>query len=663
MIRSFRSKLSSGLMLGFLGIAVLAIVVTGFGTGGVGGLPTAGAGGATLVEVGGEEIGEDDLSRAINRELNNARQQNPQLDMTQFLGAGAFEAILNQLIVARAIWSYGRDQGLIVSDRMIDAVIANIPAFRNFAGQFDDATFRQALQAQGMTEAQLRQDVAHFLMQRQLQLPIGLGARVPDSIAVQYASLLLERRRGTIGVVPTEAMGEGAAPTNAELAAFYTGNRARYTVPERRVLRYAVLGRERVAAAAQATDAEIAAHYRENAARYAGSENRTLQQVVLPDEAAARAFAARVQSGTAFAQAASAAGFGASDIALGQQTSEQFANLTNAQVASAVFSAAQGAVVGPLRSELGWHVVRVEAINRSAGRPLEAVRGEIAAEIGRRKLEDALGTLAGRIDERIGDGASFEEIARAEQLAVVETPPITETGAVLNAQYQAPPELATILRGAFQVDPEEPTPVVETITPNERYALVSVARVIPAAVPPLREIAPRVRADLIRQRAADRARVIAERIVRQVNGGMPVRQAFAQAGVRLPSPQPVDARRFDVTQRQNVPPPLVMLFSIPQGRARQLEAPNGAGWFVVHLEQRTPGLASCPPQQGQQPAAQQSEGCRLIEAARRQFSAESGGEYTEQFARAVQAGVEIRRNEDAIRQARQRLQAGSGAAQ
>jgi peptidyl-prolyl cis-trans isomerase D len=665
MLRTFRSKTTSWLMLGFLGLAVLSLVFTDMG-GGLGGLGGLGGqpqdGRETLVEVGDEEIQAAELERLIRRQLEIARQQNPELELGQFLAAGAWDGILNQLVVSRALAAFGRANGLTVSDRMIDRVIANIPEFRNFTGQFDENTYRAALERQRMTEAQLRDEIGNFLMQRQLQMPIGLAARMPESVAVQYASLMLERRRGTIGVVPVEAVGQGIAPGPQEVAAFYQQNRTRYTVSERRVVRYALIGREQVAAQSAATDEEIQAYYRQNAQRYGGSETRTLQQVVLPDEAAARQFVQRAGGGASFAAAAQQAGFGASDIALGQQSREQFTNLTNAEVANAVFSAQQGAVVGPLRSELGWHVVRVEGITRANARPVETVRAEIAAEIERRKFQDALGTLITRMEERAGDGASFEEIVRQERLAMVETPPVTATGQAPGAQWQAPPELQPLLRGAFQIDPEDPTPAIETITPNERFAFVSVARVVPASVPPLAEIAERVRADLVRQRANERARQIAARIVERINSGIPVARAFAEAGVRLPAPQPVNARRVDVAQGgRQVPPPLVMLFSIPEGRARQLQAPNGAGWFVVHLEQRTAGQASCPrgqnPQQQQQQQA--NEGCSLIQAARQEFSGQAGSEYTEQFARAAQQGIGVRRDEQAIARARQRLTAGT----
>ena len=49
-------------------------------------------------------------------------------------------------------------------------------------------------------------------------------------------------------------------------------------------------------------------------------------------------------------------------------------------------------------------------------------------------------------------------------------------------------------------------------------------------------------------------------------------------------------RRLEISRaNQQVPPPLLTLFSLPQGRARVLAAPERSGWFVVLHAQRTPG--------------------------------------------------------------------------
>lgn len=640
MISSIRKSLKSFAMMAILAIALIALVVTGFGTGGMGGI-TPGASEAELVRVEGDAITEAELSDQVNRQLRRAQQEQPDLAMEGFLAQGAFEEILSQLIAGRAVAAFGRDQGLAATQRMVDREILAIPAFRNFAGQFDEQAFRGILRQEGITEAQLRRDIAEQLMQRQLLLPIAGGARTPDAVALQYASLLLERRRGTIGVVPSEAFAQGIAPTAEEVAAFYQQNRGRYTVPERRVIRYALLGREQVAGDVQASDQEIEAYYRDNAATYGGQETRSLSQVVLRDEAAARAFMARLREGASFQQAASQAGFSASDIAFPNQSRSEFANVASPAVADAAFSAAQGAVAGPVRSELGFHIVRVESISAAGAQPLAAVRGEIREQIEARKLQDALGGLVNRVEDRLAEGADLAEVARAEGLTLRETPPVTASGQAPDAQWQAPAELAALLRDGFEMDADADAAVV-TVEPNQRFAAMDVARILPAAPPPLEQIQAQVRQDLIRRRASERARAVAQGLVEGINGGTAPRQAFAGADVSLPAPQPVDARRLDISQSgEQVPPPLALMFSMAQGTAKLLEAPNQAGWFVVHLEERIAGDAAEEPQ--------------LIQATRQQFNQVAGDELAQQFMRAVQSSLDVRRNDRNIDRARQRL--------
>src|SRR6185436_8606035 len=193
-----------------------------------------------------------------------------------------------------------------------------------------------------VTEAQLRDDISRSLMQRQLLAPAALGVRVPDGIVRQYAALALERRRGSVGVVPFQLMAQGINPTDAELTQFYTRNRAAFTDPERRIVKYALMGREQITQNVTPTEAEIQGVYNHNAAVYGPRESRTLQSIVLPTQAAAQAFAQRVRGGTDFAAAASAAGFSAGDITFANQQRAQFATATAGPVADAAFGAAQG---------------------------------------------------------------------------------------------------------------------------------------------------------------------------------------------------------------------------------------------------------------------------------------------------------------------------------
>lgn len=644
MIAGFRKSLRSWATVALLFIALVAIVVTGFGTGGFGGLGSLSGGGASpadvLATVEGEQIKASEVSDLVNREYAAARAQEPNLQMTDFLARGVYDQTLNQLVSFAAIRHYAAARGLAVSDDMVDRAITNIPAFRNFTGQFDANTFRQMLQNQNMTEEWFRNDIRSRLMQRQLLAPIALGARVPQGVAREYANLLFERRQGSVGELSVQTFAAGINPTDAELEAFYRQFRQAFSEPERRVIRYALIGPQQVGAAGAATEAEIARVYRANQGRFGARETRTLQHLPLATEQQARQAAQRLRGGASFAEVASGLGFAASDLTYANQSRDAFAGQVSPEVAQAAFATAQGQVAGPVRAGGQFHVVRVESVATLPGRSLEQARPEIVRFIEQRKRVEALNDLVTRIEEQLTDETPFEQVAREAGLTIVTTPAISAAGqAPAGTAWQAPPELAAFLGNAFAQDAEDLEPVVETLPGNVGFAMVEVQRVEPAAPPALAQIRERVRAAFIQRRALERAKAAAEAIARRINAGTPIAQAFAQAQPALPALRAVNMRRVDIAPNNQTPTPdLITLFSLPQGRARAVQMPGRAGYFVVFHAQRTPGDASGTPQ--------------LIEVTRQQFSQTAGEELAQQFVRSVELRSDVSRDDAAIRRAR-----------
>ena len=641
MIRFFRRALSSWIVIGLFGIILVAFIVTGIeAPGSMGG----GASGDTVAKVGSRKISSSELIQRVQLTQENLRQEQPGLDLATFVKDGGVDMVAGQLVGAAAVEEWARKQGITASKRLVDGTIASIPAFRGPTGQFDEQVFRSALAQQRVSEQQFRRDLSGDAIRRQVLMPVAGGARAPRGLVTPYASLMLDKRDGQIGVVPVSAVRDGAAPTDAQLAAFYKANEAAYTIPERRVIRYALIGPEAVAGQTTPTAAEIEAYYKQNSANYAAREIRSLSQVILPDEAAAKAFAAKLASGTSFASAAKAAGFTPADTAIGERTQQQLAGLASEEVARAAYAAPANGTTQPLRTPLGWHIVHVDAVKQTAQRPLEAVRAEIAAELGRQKAEEARTALIDRIDDEIAEGGSFDEVVKSFGLTAATTPPLLEDGiAPTQPDYKLPADVQPLLRAAFQMTADD-DPAVENLGADQQ-ALLKVAEVIPAAPRPLAEIRAQVVEDFQNDRALAKARDIARSILAKTKTGVPLAKAIADAGVRLPAPQRAVGRQIDIPQDQPVPPPVALLFRMSPGTADMVEIPGGQGFFVVQLEKIEKGNVAQMPD--------------LVEAISAEFDGLMSQELGEQFVNALRKDVGVKQNADALSRVKRDLSGSS----
>ncbi len=639
MLSSFRNFSKSK-----VGTVVLGLfLVTIFASFALTDISSLGGGGLTsgsLVKVGDEQVSERDFSTGMERLLANARQQNPEATYATVVSNAP--VLLDQLTDDAAIKAFARSNDLLISRKLIDAEIASLPQTRGLDGNFSQDAYNAFLQQQRLTDATVRRLFEGDIARRLTLGAVATNPRIPVGVATPYASMLLEQRRGELVLVQTAAFRAGLTPTAGDLQTYYEQNKQRYMVPEQRVLRIASIGPEQVADVVP-SEAEIVANYKGNSALYAGRETRVISQAVVPTKAAADAIVARSRAGATFVAATAPAGLAAEDISVGPQTRQQFTALAGNTVANAAFAAAEGAVVGPIRSDLGWHVVRIDDVRTEAGRSLADARAEIVARLTTDKRKEALLDLVGKVEQAIEDGSSLTDAARANGLALVDTPLITGAGIDrANPDYRFPATQELALKGGFALTPDD-DPVVEALPNDAGYLLVGIGRIVGAAPAPLAQIRERVAADWIAKKAGDRARAVAAEIAAKVGRGTPLAVAASQAGAAGVSPvQPFGARRLQLSQvPAEIAAPMRILFSLSAGKSRMVAAPQGAGYFVVRAVSVTPGNASTQPS--------------LITQVQRSFQETAAQELAEQFIAAVRKDIGVERDEKAIATARARL--------
>lgn len=561
---------------------VLGIIALAFAAGDVTGLRSVGlaGGGHVLARVGDKTITDADMRDQLDLIQRGARQQGQAFDMDQFLAQGGYESVLQELISNAQVIEFARQNGMAVGKGTIDAKITAIPRFQGADGKFDQKAFDQFLIEERFSAKRVRDDIADATYRNWLIQPLTSLPTPPAQLTDLYTAMELQRRKGTVALIRWADVAKPAEPDDKTLQTYYTANRGRYLIPERRVIRYAVVKIDDIKASSAATDAEIAEAYKKSGSRFAATEKRSVRQLVVTDQASAEKVAAEVKGGKSLADAAKelkleAASFDSLEKAdLARQTSDTVAN--------AAFGANQGDVLGPMRTSLGWAVLRVEKVEKIAAKSLEEARPILAEEVTLRKTVAALAAKRQEIEDEIGGGSTFDEAVNRAKLTVDRIGPVNANGTSPDDPKAKPdPDLANVVQAGFQMAQGD-DPQIVAFGKQGSFAMVAPERIIAAAPRPLAEIRKQVHDEYLVDEALKAARAAAAQVVKKLDSGVPMAKALAEAGIAHPLLRPFDLKREEM--KRDAPEGELLAFKTAAGKAAQAQDSKRVGVWVVQVD-------------------------------------------------------------------------------
>jgi peptidyl-prolyl cis-trans isomerase D len=640
MISFIRSLINSkfGALIALIFVGIIAV---GFALGDVTGSGSfGGLSGGNVAKVGNRNITLGELNDALDNRLKAERQNNPTLDMANFVDGGGLDSTLEQLVNRYALAVFGDKYGVAVGKRLVDSEIRKIPGSMGLDGKFSADAFRAFARQIGVSEQAIRDDITQNLFAQQILPAAAAGPVAPDSLVLPYASLMLEKRAGQVASIPSSAFFPATPPSEAVLAAYYKDNAAKFTIPERRAISYAIFDKSIIAAKAKPSEADIAAYYKTNASKYAASQTRNISQIIVPTEAAAKTVAAQVAGGKSLAQVAN--GLGLSVTSLNNIAKTSLAGSASQAVADAVFAAPQGGIAKPARGKLGWTVVRVDAINQVAAKSLAAARGDIEVDLSKTRAEEMLTEMTADIEDAFADGSTIADMAKQNGLSVETSPKLFANGQnPANPAYKPIAEMQVILPAAFQLETDGEAQLVELV-PGEKFAMVAVSDFDEAAPPPIAAVRPLVQQQWALAEGAKGARAAAEKVRKAVDGGQPLQAALAAANVRGAQIEIINGTRADLSkQGQPISPPLSLMFAMKKGTAKTLQGGQNRGWYVVHLNEVIKGDATGNPD--------------MLKARKQEMSGLLQQEYGAQLIAAAVKAVGVEKNEGGIKELRARL--------
>jgi len=366
----------------------------------------------TLATVGEADVTVDDYARALQQEQRAIQAQSGQsIPLSQLISMGVDRGVLSGLVASAALDNEMQTLGISVGDVTLLQEITQIQAFQGSDGYFSRDNYRFALDNAGLSEPEFEEDMRAETARTLLQGAITGGTRMPAVLGETLTNYIGARRSfAYVRLSEDDVVLTTVEPTEDELRGYYEANIDAFTLPETKVITYVALRPDALVDEVEVDDTALRALYEERDAEFNVPERRLVERLVFADdEAAATAQAQLELGGTTFETLVQERGLSLSDIDMGDLAQEDLG-----AAGEGIFAAEIGAVVGPLPSDLGPALYRVngqlDAKFTSYEDALPVLREELALDRARRVIE----TRAEGFDDLLAGGATLEELADEE---------------------------------------------------------------------------------------------------------------------------------------------------------------------------------------------------------------------------------------------------------
>lgn len=510
----------------------------------------SGSGGDTAVaKVNGDPIPAQEFERALRNEQDRLRESG-RVNAEALDSPELREQVLNRLIDQRLLTQEAQRAKFAVSDAQVRAEIEKIPAFQE-NGTFSASRYREVLKTQGITPVQFEASVRADLAVQQTAALAARDVIVPKPTVDQLAMLSGQKRELSFAEINPRQYLSQVKIDDAAARAYYQAHPDIFRTPERVKVAYAVLSVDALMPKMAVSPAEIDQYYREHSKQFSTAEERKASHILINapvGSAPAQIEQARQKAVDVLKQAQAAPGRFAE---LAKKYSEDPGSGQNGgdlgffgrgalvkPFEDAAFAMQAGEIRGPVQSEFGFHIIKLDAIKPARTRPLEEVRPEIEQAIKRQKATQAFTKQAEDFGNTVYEQP--DSLVPAAKSAGIE---VQNSDWITRNQAPAPINNPKLLSAIFSDDAlknKRNTEAVE-VAPN---TLVSahVTDYMPAGMQTFEQSRARILGVLTQQKAAELAATRGKTVLSQLQHGQTV------AGLQWSPPQLVSRQARDLPE-------------------------------------------------------------------------------------------------------------------
>ncbi len=429
---------------------------------GVSGYLTGAARNKPVIKVDDIKISQQQFALLFEQEQQMARNLfGDNLQLTDEIRNAMLQGLVQRELTNAIIERTAEKLNIHISDDLIRKIIYSQAEFLDANGNFSLERLRMVLSASGWTEQRYIEALKKDIVKQQLIQNPAANMNVPDVLLNKLAKVENMRRVFKYIVVDPANVKVDRKITPEEIEQYYADFSTNFIEPEKRDVSFIVLSVDEMAQNLVPEEADIEAYYAENIAQFEVPETRNILQMAFDTKEDADKAMAQLNEGKDFysvaqevagqTKEATDLGFVAKDMLI-------------ADMAEEMFAAEVGDVLGPVKSDLGWHIMKLTDVKAGSKMDKAKARAKIVEALKKERAYDEAYAVASEIEDKIGGGASLEDIAKEMKSKVLVVKGLGEDGKYASAPkgYDKTLKSSEFVDTAFSYNVGEVSQVTET---------------------------------------------------------------------------------------------------------------------------------------------------------------------------------------------------------
>jgi len=539
--------------------------------------------------VGGQEISRMELYKRTQAIENTLRQElggqvDPEILKTLDPKTMALAALIEEALMRQA----AEEAGVRVSDEEARETVMGMAEFAT-SGAFDRRKYQDLLKLNGMNTADFEAGVRQNLLAAKFRSMASRAVAVSDAEALD--AWLKENQTHVVeyAEATADSMKKQVSPKDAELAEWYEKHKVEFEMPEKRKVRIVTAFPAYFEISASVSDEEARKYFEAHRGEFAGKESVEASHILVkvskgaPEDAdkAAKEKAekalARVRAGEDFAKVA--AEVSEDHTAKAGGSLGRFSRGEMVQgFEDAAFALKDGEISNPVKTEFGWHIIKVTSKHDGSSPTFEQVKEYAIIKAKKKKAAgDAKAAIYAAADKATGD--NFDEKAKSDSR-------LRSDSLVLLRNGQLPdiPDSAGILNVIFGMEKGKVSSVIEF---NEGYTLVALDEISNARTMTLEEVKPRIVERFTEEKARNLAKELAGKVEAEVRAGKTMAQAAGPAGLEVKVTAPFSMKTLRPAEGQAAPREAGMTEeALPMAIGAVKTVPSAGGFAVITVKDR-----------------------------------------------------------------------------